>query len=350
MTGPVRPFWLQSESLHPVVLSTRYRLARNLTGLPFPARANPNDRFEVTQRVRQAVSHEFPHWRLDRAHEMAPLMRELFFEMHLISAQILGHPEGAMVCTSKEARAVILVNEEDHLRLQLLLPGFQMEGPLEEILDIEGRLERWLDFAFHPQYGYLTSCLSNVGTGLRASVMMHVPALSWHGQLRQLLDLWPDSSIEFRGLFGEGSSLETSFIQLSNKVTLGADLAAINHHIALTAKALVEREMAARELLLRHHRMQLEDAVYRSFATLSSARLMTTEEASAHLSMVRLGACLEILTEIPQAEALRLLIENRPAHLQAHAGRLLAPEERDVWRAAQLRSRFQSYVEKRRDG
>lgn len=277
-------------------------------------------------------------------------MRELLFEMHLASKQVLEHPRGAMVCLSTEARVAILVNEEDHLRIQLLLPGLQMWGSCQELINIEQGLATWLDFAFHPQYGYLTSCISNLGTGLRASVMLHVPALSWMGTLASTVAMWPDPSVEFRGIFGEGSSMDTSFIQLSNKITLGADVESICNNVLSSVQSIVALELGSRQEILHRHRIKLEDAVHRSLATLRSSRIMSSLEASNHLSMVRLGACLGLLPHFPVAEVLRLLVSIRPAHLQVQAQKILSPAERDQWRASQIRRQIKNYVENNSDG
>ena len=347
----LQPYWLKNdESLHEVVLSTRFRLARNLNGLPFPKRANPQSTFQVVKRVRSAVKQEFPHWRCDLVEELSPLMRELFFEMHLVSKQIVEHPRGSMVCLSAEARVAILVNEEDHLRIQLLLPGLQMWGSCRELVNIEQRLANWLDFAFHPQYGYLTSCITNLGTGLRASVMLHVPALSWMGALAPTVARWPDPTVEFRGIFGEGSSMDTSFVQLSNKVTLGADVESICNNVLSSVQSIVSMELASRQEILHRHRVKLEDSVHRSFATLRSSRIMGSLEASNHLSMVRLGACLGLLPHFPVAEVLRILVGIRPAHLQVQAQTMLSPEERDQWRASKIRRQIENFVENNKDG
>jgi protein arginine kinase len=346
-----QPFWLQgNEGAHDVVLSTRYRLARNLRGFPFPARSNWQVRQQVAALVRRAVEHEFPLWKVLESQDLTPLVREVLFEKHLISAHLKNHPEGALIVLSREARFAILVNEEDHLRFQFLLPGFQLAGAWKEIMDIESRLERWLGFAFHQQYGYLTSCLTNVGTGLRASVMLHLPALSWAGSLTSTLSLWPDQAIEFRGMFGEGSSLGEGFVQLSNKITLGADIPALNSQVLASAEELVSLERRARQDMLEHYSIKLEDSVQRALATLLSARLMSSAEATMHLSTVRLGACLGVLPRFPTRDLLRLLVETRPAHLQLQAGRFLEFAERDEWRATHIRSQIGALVEDKHDG
>jgi protein arginine kinase len=350
LNPPLLPYWLQDDNSHDVVLSTRFRLARNLPDVPFPNRANPETKSTVKQKVHTALRQEFPHWRVDEADTLAPLARELFFEMHLVSSHLKDNPAGAMIALSPEARAILLVNEEDHLRLQLLLPGLALAGNWRELLDIENRLARWLDFAFHPQYGYLTACVSNVGTGLRASVMLHLPGLVWSGNLASTLGMWPDRAIEFRGLFGEGSSMDTSFIQLSNKTTLGADVETIVRRVIASAEQLVSLERRAREQILNRSPLVLEDRVFRSFGILRSARLITSSEATAHLSLLRLGSCLDVFPNLSPSAVLRLLVGIRPAHLQIQSEQILSPERRDEIRAVQLRSQMDLFVEERDDG
>ena len=346
-----QPFWLQhDDAVHDVVLSTRYRLARNLRGFPFPARANLQARNQVAGLVTRAVHHEFSSWRILKTEELEPLVRQVFFEKHLISAHLKEHPQSTLVILSPEARFAILVNEEDHLRFQLLMPGLQLQGGWNDIIAVESGLERWLGFAFDKQYGYLTACLTNVGTGLRASVMLHLPALSWAGSLANTLNLWPDKIVEFRGIFGEGSSLNEGFVQLSNKQTLGADIETFNNRVLRSAEELIALERRARQGLVDHHSVKLADSVHRSLALLSSARIMSSAEATVHLSAVRLGACLGILPQFSTRDLLRLLVGMRPGHLQLRESRYLAVEERDVCRAEYIRSQIQAFVEDKYDG
>lgn len=346
-----QPYWLRGDgSPHDVVLSTRYRLARNLHGVPFPSRADPALRQIIVDRIARAFHYEFRDWKLLRTDQVAPLMREVFFEKHLISAHLKEHPNGSLICFSPDGRFSVMVNEEDHLRFQCLLPGYSLRESWRELLDVESGIERWVDFAYHEQFGYLTSCLTNVGTGLRASVMLHLPALSWLGSLASTLALWPDGGIEFRGLFGEGSSMTESFIQLSNKTTLGADLEAFNERVIHSTDQLIALERQSREELLISHKLQLEDGVFRALAILSSARIMSSNEATAHLSTVRLGACLGLLPQFPPFKLLHLLVGTRPAHLQLEAQQALSPDQRDEWRATYIRSQMAALVEDNRHG
>lgn len=340
---PLHPYWLQDENDHDVVLSTRFRLARNFPDLPFPGRAGTEAR--VAERVKAAVAQEFPKWRIDAADTLTPLARELLFEMHLISNHLKEQPRGSLIILSPEARAILLVNEEDHLRLQLLLPGLALAHQWRDLLEIEQRLARWLNFAFHSQYGYLTACLSNLGTGLRASAMLHLPGLSWLNRLLPTLNTWPDRSIEFRGLFGEGSSLETSFIQVSNKTTLGADVASLVRNVYSSVEHLVALERQAREQVFARHPLALEDAVHRAFGVLRSARLMTTDEATAHLSLLRMGSCLGVFRNISPSRVLRLLVGIRPAHLQVQLDEAMSAGRRDEIRACHLREQMELLVE-----
>ena len=347
---PLLPYWLQDDNSHDVVLSTRFRLARNFPDLPFPLRATPHTDEIVKERVQTALSREFPHWRVDPADTIAQVARELLFEMHLISHHLKENPQGSLIALSPEARAILLVNEEDHLRIQLLLPGYGLAHNWRELVTIENRLAQWLEFAFHPQYGYLTACLSNVGTGLRASVMLHLPGLSWTGNLAPTVNMWPDPGIEFRGIFGEGSSMDTSFIQLSNKVTLGADVGGIVRNVLNSVEHLIGLERRAREQIFLQSPLRLEDSVYRSFGILRSARLMTSEEATAHLSLLRLGSCLGLCRNLSPSKVLRLLVGIRPAHLQVQSDEPMSVGERDERRAAHLRSQMELLVEDINDG
>lgn len=346
-----QPFWLSNdETPHDVALSTRFRLARNLRGFPFPHRCIPDTKQKVAHLIQRAVEHEFPQWRILEGNQVSPLLREVLFEKHLISANLKNQPEGTLIIFSPDARIALLVNEEDHFRLQCLVPGFQVEGSWREIEELEAGLERWLGFAYHHQYGYLTSCLTNVGTGLRTSVMLHVPALGWTGALPSTLSHWPDRSIEFRGTFGEGSSLGEGLLQVSNKRTLGSDVKALSLQVFRSAEELIGLERKARKSLLERYTAKLIDSVHRSLALLTAARIMSSAEAHAHLSTVRLGACLGILPQFSTQDLLRLLVGMRPGHLQLSASRHLSAEERDQWRASYLRNQIQSLADKQSHG
>lgn len=347
----LQPFWLQDEAgQHDIVLSTRFRLARNLQDFVFPNRASYKTRLHVRNLLERAVVNEFPHWRLIRADSISAALRELFFEKHLISPQINRNPAGSTIAFSTQARFVLMFNEEDHLRIQLLLPGWSLLEPWRELMRVEQRISHWVDFAFDDNYGYLTSCLTNLGSGVRASVMAHLPALNWDGSLAHRLGNWPDQSIEFRGLFGEGSQIQANFVQISNRHTLGSSISEISTRVQSAVETLVDMERAAREELQARYRWKIEDSVFRALALLKSARLMSSEEATMHLGTIRLGACLGLIPPIPSGKILRLLISSRPAHLHLRAQQDLGPEERDFWRAQHIRSQLAGLVELGKDG
>lgn len=343
--------WLKTDGAgHDVVLSTRFRLARNLRDFVFPARADRAVRHEIRSQFERAIHHEFPHWSQLRADQISPLTRELLYEKHLISHHLRDHPDGALVAQSVESRFVLMVNEEDHLRVQLLLPGLDLKPAWPELLRVGSRFELWMDYAVHPKFGYLTSCATNIGTGLRASVMLHLPALSWLNSLDRTLSEWPDEAIEFRGTFGEGTEAVASFVQLSNRYTLGSSVEEIVERVSYSTQNLVELERQQRHYLLHNYRSKVEDSVHRSLATLGAARLMDSREAANLLGTVRLGACLGLLPQFPPKTMLRLLVESRPAHLQYKIGQILRPEERDEWRASYIRSQIETLGEDKDDG
>lgn len=327
------------------MLSTRFRLARNLSDFPFPKFASPEHRYKVVNRVDQAVRSVFESWRTVRAEEMNFELRHVLFEKHLISPHMREEPTATLLVLSPEAKFAILVNEEDHLRFQLLLPGLSLTDGLPHLLQVEENLDPWLLYARHPQYGYITACVTNVGTGLRASVMLHVPGLAAAGLLDQLIAGWGDHWIEFRGMFGEGSSFREGFLQVSNRITLGADAHTITRRVLESAKSLVEQELRARQIQLEMYPVQMEDFVHRSLGALLTARTMTTAEATNHLSNVRLGACLGILKKVQPQVVLPLLVGIRPGHLQMYHGSPLDPAGRDYWRAAFLREQIKQFVE-----
>ncbi len=320
-----------------VVLSTRIRLARNLSAHPFPPVSDAEVAGQVCREVQQALAREYPHWKRLEVSSLPMAQRALLFEQHLISPHLAQKLVPTMVAFSETGRFSLMVNEEDHLRLQVLLPGSALQKAWPAIEEVEKRLERQLDFAYHRRFGYLTSCLTNLGTGLRASVMLHLPALSWFNAIPNISRQIASVGLTARGLYGEGSQAEGHFLQISNQVTLGPKEVDIANKVESVAQHLVSSERQARGSLLTGYRNRIEDSVWRAWGVLTSARLLGSAEATEQLSLVRLGALLDLLPDLDPNRLLRLLIAIRPGNLQEAAGRELLPEERDWVRAEQVR-------------
>ncbi|HEX6988998.1 MAG TPA: protein arginine kinase [Bacillota bacterium] len=328
-----------------IVLSSRVRLARNLADTAFPPRLDPGAAAAVAARVRAAVPalsealkrrFEFVELR-----GLSRLDRQVLVEKHLISP-LLAKNDAAAVVLSRDETVSIMVNEEDHLRIQVLLPGLQLEEAWAQADAVDDALGRTLKFAFSDSRGFLTTCPTNLGTGMRVSVMMHLPGLVLSQQAGRLLGTLPKLGAVVRGMYGEGSEAKGNLFQISNQVTLGRNERELTENLGSIARQLVDRERSAREWLYREMRGQLEDRVCRAYGILTNARLISSDEALRLLSDLRLGIDLNILPHVSPQVFSDLVVATRVGFLQKVAARTLAPEERDQRRAALIRQRLQA--------
>ncbi|HAL91458.1 MAG TPA: protein arginine kinase [Verrucomicrobia bacterium] len=318
-----------------ITLSSRIRLARNLRGIPFPDKASPEVRAEVRRRVMEAARAELPVQ--ETLSDCAPLHRQQLFEDHLISRHLLeGRPESAICMDPAHTRA-IMINEEDHLRIQVLRPGLALREAWAAANALDDLLEQKLDYAFSPSLGYLTSCPTNVGTGMRASVLMHLPGLVLQNEMEPIASGLGKIGLTVRGRWGEGTAALGHMFQVSNQLTLGMPEDRIVADLEEIVKEIAGHERNARERLKRERRLFVEDLVARAAGILTSARLMTAQEALERLSELRLGIALGLVNKIAMPQVDRLLLDVQPAHLQTAIGRSLGGEERDLERAGRLR-------------
>jgi protein arginine kinase len=326
-----------------VVLSTRIRLARNIEGQSFSQRARDTDRLAVLERVEAAAATipalgEAARFRLDR---MERPDRQLLHERHLVSKELAGlerdgrpRPGAAVLLTG---RSGVMVNEEDHLRLQAMRSGFALEDAYAEIEALDAELGRLLPFAFHREFGYLTSCPTNAGTGLRASVLIHLPGLVLTKEIGKVLQGLAQVGLTFRGLYGEGSEVVGNFFQLSNQTTLGKSETELLEHLGKIVGQVIEYEEQARELLLQKAPTEVGDKVWRAFGLLQHARSLSFEETMNLLSGVRLGAGLNLIPDVRVYTLNKLLIYTQPAHLAALEGRPTSDPELQTVRATYVR-------------
>jgi len=326
-----------------IVLSTRLRLARNLEEFPFPPGCPPGHLAQVVTLVGVQVE-KLRELTFHQMYSLKPLELHLLVERHLISPAFMASNQPRGLALSGDGGVAIMINEEDHLRLQCLWPGMAFDEAWGCISGVEERLAEGLRFAFDEQFGYLTACPSNVGTGLRASAMLHLPALGWLKALDNLVPQVAQVGLTVRGVYGEGSRSAGHLLQISNQVTLGPTEEDILANIGRVTLQLVNYERSAREQLLSTQGGQVEDRVWRCLGILASARLMVSAEALEHLSMVRLGVDLGFLPPIPLEDLNALMVRIRPASLQVEAGRDLEPGARDATRAELLREALGSYV------
>ncbi len=309
-----------------MVLSTRIRLARNLATYPFAPRSSVTQREAVLRDVlaaaRETVSlREALVFRLDR---MESTDRQLLHERHLVSRELAGTGEGLAArpgaAVMVQARAGVMLNEEDHLRLQGLRSGFDLEATYQDVDCVDTELGQRLPFAFHPEFGYLTSCPTNVGTGLRASVLIHLPGLVLTKEITKVLQGLAQVGLTFRGLYGEGSEVVGNFFQLSNQTTLGKTEQELLDHLGKMVRQVIEYEEQAREVLVRDVPTIIEDKVWRAYGLLRYARSLTFEETMNLLSGVRLGVGLGLVDRTGLYALNKLLIHTQPAHLAVLEG------------------------------
>src|SRR3954447_7282483 len=285
--------WLRgSGPMSEVVISSRIRLARNVAGYPFLTKCTRHQRQAIEARVRETIlSARIANETLYVDLEAAPeLDRQLLVERHLISKPHATAEGARGVAVGENETISIMVNEEDHLRLQVLRSGLRLEEAWEQINKIDDALESKLDFAFHPRFGYVTACPTNVGTGIRVSVMLHLPALKLTGEIEKVFRAAKDMRLAVRGLYGEGTEATGDFYQISNQTTLGKseeDIISDFKHIVIPK--IIEYEQQARRTLLNDRTVALDDKVYRALGLLRSARLLASEEVLFLLSHLRMG-------------------------------------------------------------
>ena len=325
-----------------IVLMTRIRLARNLVGQPFPGWARPAQRTAVLEACREAVTATAPMKRsLSVAVSgLSDLEKQILVERHLISRELSGSAQGSGVVISRDQTFSVMVNEEDHLRIQVLRSGFQLRKAWNAINDLDTALEDRLDFAFSPTLGYLTACPTNLGTGLRGSAMMHLPALVIAGQMEKVVRAVNQLGMVVRGLFGEGSDASGSIFQISNQTTLGEPEEEIIKRLGSVLESIVEHELNARAKLLEADAGKVFDKIGRAYGILQNSHLLSSNEAMNLLSLIRLGVDLGVFTDGCRAAIDRLFIEAQPGHLQHAQKAPCEPVQRDLLRAARLRSEF----------
>lgn len=329
-----------------IVLMTRVRLARNLAGTPFPGWAKPGQREEIFERCRGAVAGTNAMKRCFNLpiDELSDLEKQILVERHLISRELSGAKTGAGVVISKDQAISVMVNEEDHLRIQLLRAGFNLKKAWTAINDFDSALEDHLDFAFSPTLGYLTACPTNLGTGMRASAMMHLPALVISSQMEKVVRAVNQLGMVVRGLFGEGSDASGSIFQISNQTTLGESEDEIIKRLTSVLQSIIEHELNAREKLLEADASKLLDKIGRAYGILQNSHLLSSSEAMNLLSLIRLGVDLGAFPDGNRSMIDRLFIEAQPGHLQHAQKGEFDPAQRDVLRAARLRSEFANFT------
>ena len=325
-----------------IVISSRIRLARNLDSFFFLSRATPKERGEIERLIRKSLVEASDGKDLNYVSlpPLSPVDRLFLVERHLISREHAFGKGPRGVGLSEKETVSVMVNEEDHLRIQGLRSGFQLRATWEQVDEVDSLLERSLEYAFHSQFGYLTVCPTNVGTGMRASVMLHLPALVMTRQIDKVFQAVSKINLAVRGLYGEGTQASGDFYQISNQPTLGRSELEIIENIERVIPKIIEYERTVRESLIDQRREVIEDKVWRAYGMLQTARTINSEETMDLLSAVRMGVNLGIIDDVAISTVNELFILTQPAHLQKMERSELNSPERDIMRATFIRNRL----------
>jgi protein arginine kinase len=337
------PGWIrESGESDDVVISSRVRLARNLKGLPFPNYAAEKQLQEVNNQVIQAIGGKASFGALNplSVEELSAVDRMVLVEKHLCSPQFIENPHLRTLVMNEGQTISIMVNEEDHLRIQTITAGFTLDEALNLNNQVDDFLEGSLEFCFDESCGYLTACPTNAGTGIRASVMLHLPGLTMVDQVKRVLPALTHIGINVRGFYGEGTEAYGDIYQISNQVTLGRSEEDLVNNLKSVCRQVIEQERAVREALLKESRVQLEDRLWRSFGILSQARLISSQEALKLLSDVKMGAEMGIIPGVNKTAVKELMFITRSEIVQKVVGKELAPGQRDFYRAMIIRQQL----------
>ncbi len=337
--------WMRGSGPHSdVVMTSRVRLARNLRGYPFPGWSQEKQRIDMLGMARPLVE-SLPEMKDGYSEDygtLSKIKKQVLVERHIISREHAARSTGCAVVVDRKQNLSIMINEEDHFRIQGIRPGLALRGAFDLVDKVDSELEGQLPYAFDSRLGYLTACPTNLGTGMRASVMMHLPALVLTDQVSQVMKAVNKIGLAVRGLYGEGTEALGNLFQISNQHTLGEKEGEIIQQIERVIESVVRSEQNARVKLREDHHTMLQDQVGRAYAILRHAHILNSKEALNLLSMLRLGADMDLIADCDRSVIDLLLLEIQPAHLQLRAMRELSPEERDEMRAEITRRRLHS--------
>ena len=326
-------WYLQSGKESDVVISSRVRLSRNIKGIPFTTRAKASDLKRVFDLMKEATLSLGYGLNFIALKDMDDLTRNELAEKHIISMELAKsqNPYAAILINDDE-NICIEINEEDHIKLQVFSSGLDLENLMNLAIEIDQKLEEIIPYSFNEKYGYLTACPTNVGTGLKASVLVHLKALSMTGNARKVLNAINGLGMNVRGLYGEGTKVEGDMYQISNNQTLGITEKEIIKNLNLITQKIIKQEKYARKYLAQKE-IELQDMVYRDFGVLSNARRISEEEIKDLLSSVKLGCDLGIISEVDDKKILELMLYTKDSNLQKRVGKKLNSYEREIERA-----------------
>ncbi|WP_105614540.1 protein arginine kinase [Vallitalea okinawensis] len=328
-----------------VIITTRIRLARNIQKYPFPNRMSDISAEQMMDEIKEVImgasSPISEHFEFYNLRELTMNEKLALLEERLISPELLKKQIPCGVILYRDLGLSVMINEEDHVRIQCITDGMNMPGAYELANRIDDLIEEKINYAYNEKYGYLTACPTNVGTGLRASYMLHVPALEAYGQLSIILQAIGKFGITVRGMYGEGTEAYGSIFQISNQITLGETEMNIIHNLNNITSQIIEQERRVRQKLIKEDQLEFEDKIFRSYGVLSHARKITAKEAMSLLSDVKVGLELGVLKmDKSGLDIYNLMTRIQPANLQKLAGRELNSNERDIKRAILIREKL----------
>ena len=320
--------WIHEEGpLGDVVLSSRIRLARNLADSPFPSNMDEAVADAVVQRVRASILGDSSPVRDDyqffAMKDFSSRDRRVMVEKHLASPDLMKHPERAALLVDKDEQVSIMINEEDHIRLQCICPGYQLDEAWRCLDAIDDIIESQLPYSYDENLGYLTCCPTNIGTGMRASIMMHLPGLVITGNMDSIVQAISKIGLTVRGLYGEGSEAIGNIYQISNQVTLGVSEEEIIINLKAIAQQIIEKERMAREALIKNGGVKFEDNVWRALGVLTHAQIIDLKEFMTLISQVRVGVDMGIIKGVSRKQLTEIMILGQPAHLSKYYQREL---------------------------
>src|SRR5262245_46058916 len=335
--------WLRGEGPHhQIVISSRVRLARNLRERAFPGHAKKAERTQILELIKPRVE-ELPEMQdsfSELLQDLSALEKQVLVERHLISREHAAKSVGSAVIMNRRQTLSIMVNEEDHLRMQSIRSGLQLKSAFKLVDKIDSTLESKLDFAYDARLGYLTACPTNVGTGMRASAMLHLPGLVLSDMINQVIQAVNKIGLAVRGLYGEGTEAMGNLFQISNQTTLGEKEEEIVNRLTKVIETIIDKEHDARQVLIQKKPNTLSDQIGRAYGILTNAHAMTSKEALNLLSVIKLGIDLGAFPEDKRLPVDELFIDTQPAHLQRESQQKLSAEERDHLRAQIIRTRL----------
>ena len=326
-------WYLQNGKDSDVVISSRVRLARNLDKIPFKTRASKEDMQKVLNKIEEITPSLGYGLKFLKLKDIDDITKLTLIEKHVISPDFaIDKEEIGAILINEEENICIMINEEDHLRLQVFSSGMDLENLKNLIVEIDEKTDGLLDYAFSEQYGYLTACPTNVGTGMRASVMVHLPALTLTGNITKVLNVVNGFGMNIRGIYGEGTQSQGDIYQISNNQSLGITENEIIKNLKTITEKVIEQERLARKYLAKNQ-IELEDRVYRAYGTLAFSKKISSEECRNLMSIIKLGTDLGIIKELNDTKVSKINLYTQVGNLQKYLGKNLDAYERDIKRS-----------------